>query len=97
MGHKQKGIVSQSIKEVLDSLVVRHFLLLPYPLKQASKQSDSLVTLEKIGTGNYYWAFPSSAGQARVVKLKELQEDIQKALVLWFLIARARILLCAIL
>jgi hypothetical protein len=42
------------------------------------KKSDNLVCAEKIGTCNYFWAFPSSAGQVRQLKLKELKEDIGK-------------------
>ena len=41
---KQKGIVSQSVKEVVDSLT-----------------SDNLVQVDKIGTSNYFWSFPSTA------------------------------------
>jgi len=41
---KLKGIVLQSVKDVLQSLV-----------------DDRLVNSEKIGTSNYYWAFPSTA------------------------------------
>ncbi|KAJ3182726.1 Meiotic nuclear division protein 1 [Geranomyces variabilis] len=58
---KTKGIVAQSVKEVLDSLV-----------------SDNIVTVEKIGTSNYYWSFPSSAVQASKRKLTELEEDHAK-------------------
>jgi transcription initiation factor IIE alpha subunit len=43
---KEKGIVQQSVKEVIQSLV-----------------DDRLVNLEKIGTSNYYWSFPSTALQ----------------------------------
>jgi hypothetical protein len=45
MGPKLKGIISQSVKDVVQSLV-----------------DDNLVTCEKIGTSNYFWAFPSAAG-----------------------------------
>ncbi|KAI8917562.1 meiotic nuclear division protein 1 [Powellomyces hirtus] len=56
---KQKGIVVQSIKEVLDSLV-----------------SDNIVTVEKIGTSNYYWSFPSTAVQNRKRRIAELGEEL---------------------
>jgi hypothetical protein len=39
-----KHIVSQSVKEVLDSLV-----------------ADNLIQMDKIGTSNYFWSFPSAA------------------------------------
>lgn len=38
------GVVTQTIKDVLQSLV-----------------DDSMVDLEKIGSANYYWSFPSKA------------------------------------
>ncbi|TPX33711.1 hypothetical protein SmJEL517_g03420 [Synchytrium microbalum] len=56
---KEKGIVMQTVKEVLDSLV-----------------SDNLVTTDKIGTSNYYWAFPSTALQARKNKLNDLEAEL---------------------
>ncbi|KAI9093783.1 meiotic nuclear divisions 1 [Phlyctochytrium arcticum] len=58
---KSKGIVTQSIKEVLESLV-----------------SDNLVTVEKIGTSNYYWSFPSTAVQTRKRKIDDLEEELDK-------------------
>ncbi|KAJ3054296.1 Meiotic nuclear division protein 1 [Rhizophlyctis rosea] len=61
MAPKMKGIVQQSVKEVLDSLV-----------------SDNLVTLEKIGTSNYYWSFPSTAMQSRKRKLEDLENELTK-------------------
>ncbi|KAI1319781.1 hypothetical protein EDD11_003166 [Mortierella claussenii] len=54
---KLKGIVQQSVKDVLQSLV-----------------DDGLVTVEKIGTSNYYWSFPS----AKKGKLQALREDYQR-------------------
>lgn len=44
---KEKGIVAQSVKEVVQSLV-----------------DDRLVNLEKIGSSNYFWSFPSTALQS---------------------------------
>lgn len=43
---KEKGIVLQTVKEVLDSVV-----------------NDGLVNVEKIGSANYYWSFPSQSSQ----------------------------------
>ncbi|KAG0026502.1 Meiotic nuclear division protein 1 [Podila clonocystis] len=54
---KLKGIVQQSVKDVLQSLV-----------------DDGLVTVEKIGTSNYYWSFPSDVQQ----KLTQLREEFRK-------------------
>ncbi|OZJ01649.1 hypothetical protein BZG36_05207 [Bifiguratus adelaidae] len=56
---KQKGIVMQSVKDVLQSLV-----------------DDNLVTMDKIGTSNYYWSFPSDALQKRNNKIESLQTEI---------------------
>ncbi|KND04491.1 uncharacterized protein SPPG_00219 [Spizellomyces punctatus DAOM BR117] len=61
LASKSKGIVIQSIKEVLDSLV-----------------SDNIVTVEKIGTSNYYWSFPSTAVQTRKRKIDELEDEVNK-------------------
>lgn len=61
MGPKLKGIVSQSVKEVLDSLV-----------------ADNIVTAEKIGTSNYFWAFPSTAGHQRRKRLDDLRAELEQ-------------------
>jgi elongation factor P--beta-lysine ligase len=61
LGPKQKGIVSQSVKEVLDSLV-----------------ADNIVTAEKIGTSNYFWAFPSTAGHQRRKRLDDLHAELDQ-------------------
>ncbi|KAI0745672.1 meiotic nuclear division protein 1 [Earliella scabrosa] len=45
MAPKMKGIVSQSVKEVLQSLV-----------------DDGLVQMDKIGSSNFFWSFPSQRG-----------------------------------
>ncbi|KAF9895964.1 hypothetical protein BX616_008438, partial [Lobosporangium transversale] len=58
---KLKGIVQQSVKDVLQSLV-----------------DDGLVTVEKIGTSNYYWSFPSAVQQSKKGKLQSLQEELQR-------------------
>ncbi|KAG0094870.1 hypothetical protein BGZ93_006664 [Podila epicladia] len=58
---KLKGIVQQSVKDVLQSLV-----------------DDGLVTVEKIGTSNYYWSFPSDVQQKKNAKLKQLREEFRK-------------------
>ncbi|KAM9314566.1 meiotic nuclear division protein 1 homolog isoform 1-T1 [Pholidichthys leucotaenia] len=37
---------------------------------------DNMVDCERVGTSNYYWAFPSKAFHARKHKLDELQKQI---------------------
>jgi hypothetical protein len=64
MGSKQKGIVLQSIKDILESLV-----------------SDNLVIMEKIGTSNYFWSFPSQASVIRTLKIQSLESDLEAAAV----------------
>ncbi|KAF9183047.1 Meiotic nuclear division protein 1 [Haplosporangium sp. Z 11] len=58
---KLKGIVQQSVKDVLQSLV-----------------DDGLVTVEKIGTSNFYWSFPSAVQQSKNAKLQTLREELQR-------------------
>ncbi|KAK7045596.1 Meiotic nuclear division protein 1 [Paramarasmius palmivorus] len=56
---KHKGIVAQSVKEVLQSLV-----------------DDGLVQMDKIGSSNFFWSFPSQQGaliQNRLNAAKEVQ------------------------
>ncbi|TFK89113.1 meiotic nuclear division protein 1 [Polyporus arcularius HHB13444] len=63
MGPKMKGIVSQSVKEVLQSLV-----------------DDGLVQMDKIGSSNFFWSFPSQRGaimQARLSTIREQQTTLQ--------------------
>ncbi|BEI79808.1 hypothetical protein CcaverHIS002_0103370 [Cutaneotrichosporon cavernicola] len=57
---KQKGIVQQSVKEILDELV-----------------SDGLVTFDKIGTSNYFWAFPSTAGATKQAALDKANAEAE--------------------
>ncbi|KAI9273894.1 meiotic nuclear division protein 1 [Helicostylum pulchrum] len=57
----KRGVVSQSVKEVLTSLV-----------------DDGLVTMDKIGTSNYFWSYPSAAVQTKKNKLHDLQEKLAK-------------------
>ncbi|KAJ1957544.1 Meiotic nuclear division protein 1 [Dispira parvispora] len=59
---KSKGIVAQSVKDVLQELV-----------------DDDIVNLEKIGTSNYYWSFPSAARKTRQNKIHELQTEVQQS------------------
>ncbi|KAJ3497572.1 hypothetical protein NMY22_g19685 [Coprinellus aureogranulatus] len=47
LGPKMKGIVSQTVKEVLQGLV-----------------DDGLVQMDKIGSSNFFWSFPSQQGSA---------------------------------
>ncbi|XP_063116932.1 meiotic nuclear division protein 1 homolog isoform X1 [Cavia porcellus] len=39
---------------------------------------DSMVDCERIGTSNYYWAFPSKALHARKRKLEELESQLSE-------------------
>ncbi|KAG0045699.1 Meiotic nuclear division protein 1 [Gryganskiella cystojenkinii] len=39
---------------------------------------DGLVTVEKIGTSNFYWSFPSAVQQAKNAKLMTLREELQR-------------------
>lgn len=38
---------------------------------------DNMVDCERVGTSNYYWAFPSKALHARKHKLEELQKQVR--------------------
>ncbi|OWT35569.1 hypothetical protein C347_00092 [Cryptococcus neoformans AD2-60a] len=58
---KSKGIVVQSVKEVLDDLV-----------------SDGFVIMDKIGTGNYFWALPSAAGATKNATLAKATKELEK-------------------
>uniref|UniRef100_A0A3Q2SQM6 Meiotic nuclear division protein 1 homolog n=1 Tax=Fundulus heteroclitus TaxID=8078 RepID=A0A3Q2SQM6_FUNHE len=40
---------------------------------------DNMVDCERVGTSNYYWAFPSKALHARKHKLEELQKQVSDA------------------
>ncbi|TWW58848.1 meiotic nuclear division protein 1 homolog [Takifugu flavidus] len=40
---------------------------------------DNMVDCERVGTSNYYWAFPSKALHARKCKLEELQQQDSQA------------------
>ncbi|KAI0355661.1 meiotic nuclear division protein 1 [Trametes cingulata] len=57
MAPKMKGIVSQSVKEVLQSLV-----------------DDGLVQMDKIGSSNFFWSFPSQRGAMMQNRLKTVQD-----------------------
>ncbi|KAI0743616.1 meiotic nuclear division protein 1 [Daedaleopsis nitida] len=58
MAPKMKGIVSQSVKEVLQSLV-----------------DDGLVQMDKIGSSNFFWSFPSQRGAMMQNRLKTVQDQ----------------------
>ncbi|RPD59783.1 meiotic nuclear division protein 1 [Lentinus tigrinus ALCF2SS1-7] len=63
MAPKMKGIVSQSVKEVLQSLV-----------------DDGLVQMDKIGSSNFFWSFPSQRGaimQNRLATVREQQTTLR--------------------
>ncbi|KAI8379233.1 meiotic nuclear division protein 1 [Radiomyces spectabilis] len=56
----QKGIVAQSVKDVLMSLV-----------------DDGLVTMDKIGTSNYFWSFQSDTAQKKKAALEEMKKKLE--------------------
>ncbi|CAE6441303.1 unnamed protein product [Rhizoctonia solani] len=56
---KMKGIVSQSVKEVLQSLV-----------------DDNLVQMDKIGSSNFFWSFPSARGATLTSNLTSAKEEL---------------------
>jgi ketosteroid isomerase-like protein len=41
-------------------------------------QDDSLISAEKIGSGNWYWSFPSEAKKAKEAMLAKAQEEFDK-------------------
>jgi len=58
---KQKGIVSQAVKEVVTSLV-----------------DDGMIDSDKIGSGNFFWAFPSKATIKRQTKIDALETKVNE-------------------
>ncbi|KAK9238272.1 meiotic nuclear division protein 1 [Lipomyces kononenkoae] len=38
---------------------------------------DSLVRCEKIGSGNYYWSFPSDASRSRILNLESIRRKVE--------------------
>ncbi|KAL0245405.1 hypothetical protein I308_104529 [Cryptococcus tetragattii IND107] len=58
---ESKGIVVQSVKDVLDDLV-----------------SDGFVFMDKIGTGNYFWALPSAAGVTKNAALAKATKELER-------------------
>jgi len=58
LGPKLKGIVSQSVKEVLQTLV-----------------DDGLVQSDKIGSSNFFWAFPSARGSTLTHKIANAHDE----------------------
>ncbi|XP_061882049.1 meiotic nuclear division protein 1 homolog [Entelurus aequoreus] len=40
---------------------------------------DNMVDCERVGTSNYFWAFPSKALHARELRLEELQKQVLEA------------------
>eukprot|EP00462_Mataza_sp_D1_P000367 CAMPEP_0175090240 /NCGR_PEP_ID=MMETSP0086_2-20121207/1224_1 /TAXON_ID=136419 /ORGANISM="Unknown Unknown, Strain D1" /LENGTH=203 /DNA_ID=CAMNT_0016362823 /DNA_START=10 /DNA_END=621 /DNA_ORIENTATION=- len=59
---KLKGIVSQSVKDVLQGLC-----------------DDGMIDSDKIGSGNFFWAFPSKASSLRHNKIARLKSSIEEA------------------
>jgi len=41
---------------------------------------DNMVDTERVGTSNYYWAFPSKALHARKRRLEELERQVRASL-----------------
>ena len=37
---------------------------------------DNMVDCERVGTSNYYWAFPSKAVHARKLRIEELEKQV---------------------
>ncbi|TEB38315.1 meiotic nuclear division protein 1 [Coprinellus micaceus] len=60
LGPKMKGIVGQTVKEVLQGLV-----------------DDGLVQMDKIGSSNFFWSFPSQQGSAIQARLRVAKEKNQ--------------------
>lgn len=54
------------------------FLLASMSVKEVlqSLVDDGMVDTDRIGTSNYFWAFPSKALHARKRKLEELQTQV---------------------
>lgn len=42
-------------------------------------QDDNKIRVEKIGSGNWYWSFPSDEKKAREAAMERAQEDLNKA------------------
>jgi hypothetical protein len=38
---------------------------------------DGLVRCEKIGSGNYYWSFPSDASRSRILQLESMRKKVE--------------------
>mmetsp|Transcript_1453 Transcript_1453/g.2921 ORF Transcript_1453/g.2921 Transcript_1453/m.2921 type:complete len:208 (-) Transcript_1453:188-811(-) len=55
----KKGVISQSVKDVIQSLV-----------------DDDLVNTDKVGQSNWFWAFPSEAGQKSRKRLEMLETEL---------------------
>ncbi|XP_023655043.1 meiotic nuclear division protein 1 homolog isoform X2 [Paramormyrops kingsleyae] len=57
--------------------------------------NDNLVDSERVGTSNYYWAFPSKAAHTRKRRLEELEKQLsegkQRKIVLEQAIEKARV------
>lgn len=58
--------------------VLSPLLSAPMTVKEVlqSLVDDNMVDCERVGTSNYYWAFPSKALNARKHKLEELQKQV---------------------
>uniref|UniRef100_A0A3B5LSR3 Meiotic nuclear division protein 1 homolog n=1 Tax=Xiphophorus couchianus TaxID=32473 RepID=A0A3B5LSR3_9TELE len=65
----------------LDCCPLTFLLSAPMTVKEVlqSLVDDNMVDCERIGTSNYYWAFPSKALHARKHKLEELKKQASDA------------------
>ena len=64
-------------------LLMRHILCFHCPEAPMSVKDvlqslvdDNMVDSERVGTSNYYWAFPSKALHARKRKLQDLEKQV---------------------
>eukprot|EP01107_Rhizomastix_libera_P006515 TRINITY_DN20662_c0_g1_i1.p1 TRINITY_DN20662_c0_g1~~TRINITY_DN20662_c0_g1_i1.p1 ORF type:complete len:206 (-),score=61.21 TRINITY_DN20662_c0_g1_i1:49-666(-) len=57
---KEKGIVSQTVEEILKSLC-----------------DDNMVMSDKIGTSNYFWAFPSQEVVLKTNRIESLEKELE--------------------
>ncbi len=61
---------------------VHSFFSAPMSVKEVlqSLVDDNMVDTERVGTSNYYWAFPSKALHARKRRLEELERQVRASL-----------------
>lgn len=85
-GLKGQVTVLSHIERFRDRIVtgefVESFSLAPMSVKDVlqSLVDDNMVDTERVGTSNYYWAFPSKALNARKHRLEELERQVRASL-----------------